>query len=256
MKPIIKRFLTILAILIVPAISTAQVNVQLPDTVAAVGDTLMIPLTVTSPLGEAVISSQFEVSFDTSLIKGLNVFIEGVTLPGSAGWNLEFNLSSGGISAGMAGADTLIGTGVLSYILLVVNEMAAPDQIIELIIDTLIFNQGSPVAVIQNGSISVISVGVDEGNESGKLVRSFSLSQNFPNPFNPTTIIRYALPKSADVLLTIFSLRGEEVYQFANTQTAGYHEIKWDGSQAVSGIYFYRLQAGDFVQTRKMVLLK
>ena len=86
---------------------------------------------------------------------------------------------------------------------------------------------------------------------------AFQLSQNFPNPFNPTTTIRYALPKAGNVLLTIYNLRGEEVLKLINgEQPAGYHEISWDGSRLSSGIYFYSLRAGDFVQTKKMVLLK
>ncbi|TFB13645.1 T9SS type A sorting domain-containing protein [Candidatus Marinimicrobia bacterium MT.SAG.4] len=103
-------------------------------------------------------------------------------------------------------------------------------------------------------SASFIITGVD-GDNIG-IPESFSLSQNFPNPFNPTTTIQYALPISGGVLLTIFNIRGEEVFQFTDSQNAGYHEIIWDGGRVGSGIYFYRLQASKFVQTRKMVLLK
>ena len=257
MMPVSKRFLSILALLIVPVISSPQVNVQLPDTVAAVGDTILIPLSITTPLGGSVISSQFEVSYDTSLIKGLEVIIDGVTLPDSAGWNLEFKISAGRISAGIAGADSLIGIGVLSYLKFVVDESAVPNQSSEIKIDTLLFNQGSPVAVIQNGSVSVIAVGIDERNGVHGLVRSFSLSQNFPNPFNPTTTIEYSLPKSGEVTMTVYNLRGEEVTRLiGETQQAGYHEVTWNASKASSGIYFYRFQAGKFIEVRKMILLK
>ena len=255
--PVSKRLLSILALLIVPVISIAQVNVQLPDTVAAAGDTLLIPLSITTPLGGAVISSQFEVSYDTSLIKGLEVIIDGVTLPDSAGWKLEFNISAGRISVGMAGADSLIGIGVLSYLKFVVAESAVPNQSSELKIDTLLFNQGSPVAVIQNGSVSVIAVDIDERDGTNGLVRSFSLSQNFPNPLNPETVIRYSIPKAEEVSLVVYNLIGEEVtHLIGETQQAGYYNVTWDASNVASGIYFYRLQAGDFVQTRKMILLK
>jgi len=92
---------------------------------------------------------------------------------------------------------------------------------------------------------------------AGELPSSFSLSQNYPNPFNPTTTIEYALPRSGDVVLAIYNLRGEEVSRFADgEQPAGYHSVIWNAANVASGIYFYRLQAGDFVQTRKMVLLK
>ena len=89
------------------------------------------------------------------------------------------------------------------------------------------------------------------------LPAEFALSQNYPNPFNPSTVIRYALPKASDISLVIYNLRGQEVRRWdIQGQTVGYHQVNWDASSVASGIYFYRLQAGDFVQTRKMVLLK
>jgi len=86
---------------------------------------------------------------------------------------------------------------------------------------------------------------------------SYGLSQNYPNPFNPQTAIRYALAKDAQVTLVVYNIAGQKIKTLLNEeQQAGYHECVWDGKDVASGIYFYRLQAGDFVQTRKMVLLK
>ena len=85
----------------------------------------------------------------------------------------------------------------------------------------------------------------------------FLLSQNYPNPFNPTTTLLYELPEAEDVSLTIFDIRGEEVVRLVNGhKQTGMYSVTWDASNVSSGIYFYRLQAGDFIQTRKMVLLK
>ena len=93
--------------------------------------------------------------------------------------------------------------------------------------------------------------------ERAGLPAEFALSQNYPNPFNPTTTINYALPLSSEVLLVIYNLRGEEVDRLFNgQQAAGYHTVAWDASHVASGIYFYRLQAGDYIETRKLVLLK
>ena len=102
-------------------------------------------------------------------------------------------------------------------------------------------------------------VGV-EGEITG-LPAEFALSQNYPNPFNPVTVIRYELPVRADVKLTIYNLRGEEVaLLFNGTMPAGNHRVSWDASSVASGVYLYRLQAGPpaggFVETRKMLLLK
>jgi hypothetical protein len=93
--------------------------------------------------------------------------------------------------------------------------------------------------------------------ESDDLPVEFSLGQNYPNPFNPSTRIEYALPKSAQVRITIFDALGRPVAELVNQQrSAGYHTAVWDGAGFVSGIYFYRIDAGDFVESRQMTLLK
>jgi len=85
----------------------------------------------------------------------------------------------------------------------------------------------------------------------------FSLSQNYPNPFNPTTIIEFALPKSAFTRLTIYDLLGREVRTLiSRTMEAGYYEADFDASALPSGVYFYRIQAGSFSETRKLLLVK
>ena len=91
---------------------------------------------------------------------------------------------------------------------------------------------------------------------------TFTLHQNFPNPFNPITTLSYDLPKDNDVRLAIFDMLGNEVAILVNTrQQAGFKSIQWDatdsyGKQVSAGVYLYQIQAGEFVQTKKMVLLK
>jgi hypothetical protein len=90
----------------------------------------------------------------------------------------------------------------------------------------------------------------------------FTLEQNYPNPFNPTTIIKYSLPKEVDVTLKLFNMRGQEVITLVSKkQLAGNYAVEWNGRDnngiAVStGIYFYRIQAGKFTKTNKMLLVK
>ncbi len=85
----------------------------------------------------------------------------------------------------------------------------------------------------------------------------YSLSQNYPNPFNPTTRIRFALPNSAFTTLTIYDLLGREIQTLINGRLeSGYYEVNFDASKLGNGAYFYRVQAGKFVQTKKLLLLK
>jgi photosystem II stability/assembly factor-like uncharacterized protein len=86
---------------------------------------------------------------------------------------------------------------------------------------------------------------------------SYSLAQNYPNPFNPSTTIRYELPKTSYVTLKVYNTLGQEVAELVNgVQELGYKSVGWNAGAVASGVYFYRLQAGDFVQTRKLLVLR
>lgn len=98
--------------------------------------------------------------------------------------------------------------------------------------------------------------------KSSSLTRKFRLYENYPNPFNPSTTIEYALPGAAQVVLKIYNLLGQEVKTLVNGyQNAGLQSVQWDGRDnsgkpAGSGVYIYQVEAGNFVQSKKMVLLK
>lgn len=97
---------------------------------------------------------------------------------------------------------------------------------------------------------------VDVDNEEG-IQYSFELSQNYPNPFNPSTTINYSIPVSGMVTLKIYNVLGQEVKTLVNKeQFAGMHTISFDASNLASGVYIYRLSSGNFVNTKKMMLLK
>ena len=86
---------------------------------------------------------------------------------------------------------------------------------------------------------------------------SVLLSQNYPNPFNPVTTIRYALPQRSHVTLTVFNTLGQQVATLVDgTEEAGYHTVRFDGSTLASGVYFYQLRAGEYVECRRLMLLK
>ncbi|MCJ7497238.1 MAG: T9SS type A sorting domain-containing protein, partial [candidate division Zixibacteria bacterium] len=99
--------------------------------------------------------------------------------------------------------------------------------------------------------------------EHGSIIPDkFELKQNYPNPFNPVCNIEYALPKGSHVTLSIYNILGQKVRVLVDEyQSAGYKSVRWDGRdnlgrEVTSGIYFYRIEAGDFVQAKRMVLIK
>jgi hypothetical protein len=99
------------------------------------------------------------------------------------------------------------------------------------------------------------SVGIQ--NISGEVPADYTLSQNYPNPFNPSTKIRFSIPKSNFVKLNIYNALGQKVSQMLNRALdAGTYEVNWHAHDFPSGIYFYTIEADDFTQTRKMVLVK
>jgi len=85
----------------------------------------------------------------------------------------------------------------------------------------------------------------------------YRLSQNYPNPFNPSTKIKYSIPQSSTVLIKVFDILGNEIKTLVNEEKqAATYEITWSAENLPSGVYFYQLKAGDFIQTRKMILMK
>jgi hypothetical protein len=97
----------------------------------------------------------------------------------------------------------------------------------------------------------------DVQGEVSELPKEYKLEQNYPNPFNPITTISFSIPQSQDVELKVFDLLGNEVATLINEyKQAGEHKVEFDGGKLTSGIYFYRLKAGGFIQTKKLILLK
>ncbi len=90
-----------------------------------------------------------------------------------------------------------------------------------------------------------------------ELPSAFSLSQNYPNPFNPSTQIQFSIPSRSDVIVEVFNTLGQKVATLIDDNlSAGTHIVEWDASEVSTGVYFYKLTAGDFVQSKKMILLK
>ncbi|MBO6620975.1 MAG: T9SS type A sorting domain-containing protein [Balneola sp.] len=104
----------------------------------------------------------------------------------------------------------------------------------------------------------ILVVSMSTSNEGDEQIPSqFSLSQNYPNPFNPSSTIRFGIPEAAVVKLEVYNLLGQRVKSLVNTRkSAGFHMVTFDASNLSSGMYIYRIQAGDFVQIKRMTLIK
>jgi hypothetical protein len=101
------------------------------------------------------------------------------------------------------------------------------------------------------------SVGIEDDFRGSLHNNYFLLNQNYPNPFNPVTMINYQLPMTNEVNLSIYNLRGQRVATLVNERKrAGHHKVEWDASGYSSGIYYYQLNAGEFQNVKKMILIK
>lgn len=109
----------------------------------------------------------------------------------------------------------------------------------------------------QTGLVLSLSTTTDVKEGSSSLPAEYSLSQNYPNPFNPTTTISYSVAKEGFVSLTVYNMLGSKVATLVSgNKPAGQYTVSFDGSSLASGIYIYRLEAGSFISTRKLVLMK
>ena len=119
---------------------------------------------------------------------------------------------------------------------------------------TFFGNYGGGLAVYKEGGV----VSVEENPTLREIVpNKYLLSQNYPNPFNPSTTIKYSVPKLSFVTIKIYDVLGSEIATLVNEEKPiGTYALNWNAANLSSGVYFYLLQAGDFVQTKKMILLK
>ncbi|MCK6619852.1 MAG: carboxypeptidase regulatory-like domain-containing protein [Calditrichaceae bacterium] len=178
---------------------------------------------------------------------------------------LLMNLVSGRIGQySVVSADGRTAGEVLTYVSqLLTDGSHANDLTAELLAGqvnlrrTIAAGKVPPSNILYKGGDGPIDWGFGES-----LPEEFVLEQNYPNPFNPSTTIRFALPEASQVSLKIYNARGQLVRTLVSgNYESGVHEIRWDarndlGETVSSGMYFYRMQAGNFVESRKMVLLR
>jgi outer membrane protein assembly factor BamB len=126
--------------------------------------------------------------------------------------------------------------------------------------DSSLFVGGDPYDSLTKSNILIMKLdqksSTDVGNDN-MLSTSYELKQNYPNPFNPSTIIKYSIPQPSKVVIKVFDIIGNEVVTLINEEKpVGNYRVEFNATGLPSGIYFYKLQAGNFVQTKKLVYLK
>ena len=134
----------------------------------------------------------------------------------------------------------------------------ASDKIEYLPVRRKLVNVDFANSIINNVDFTLTPQSVTSTEETpATVVTKYTLMQNYPNPFNPVTNISFALPEKANVKLTVYNILGKEIATLINGNlSAGEHTVSFDASNLSSGVYFYRIQAGNFTSTRKMTYLR
>ena len=210
------------------------------------GDEFVVPIQVEDIF--EVYSAELTLSYDNSLLSLVSV------APGEllSGYYFEKNLIPGEIRLATAGTQPIQGSGELVNLTFKVLPQAQEGITTELQVSHFCLNEAS------SGGLA-FSVSIGAGAATHPM--DFSLSQNYPNPFNPETEIGFTVPVACQVQLKIYNVAGQLVKIYQGDYGAGVHSISWDGTNLKgedvgSGIYFYRMEADNFVQQKKMVLMR
>lgn len=230
----------------------AQVVISLPVDSVIIGEDFMIPISLEGlqNSGDEICGYTLAIKYDSSVIEISDFKPEGTV---SSGFSIEHDSLYTDSLYTISGA----GTNCINSDGILINLKASSISVNKtaLIFFEFEINEGNPEVTVLNGEISIRTLVSSEIDF--KSPNTFSLHQNYPNPFNPSTNIEFSLPQTSNVELRVFDLTGREVVSLVSgVKTAGNHTVSFDASQLSSGVYIYRLKAGEFVQTRKMLLIK
>ena len=208
-----------------------------------------IPIILNS--SDNFLSFEFEVSYDAEQL--IYNDIEWSQL--STSFMLEQKFESGSIRLVGSSTTPVDVLGILAIIKMQVSQSVDEDYI-DLVIEKMRINESEPAFdVIVSVAQEVLS------NDIVSVPSQYELYQNFPNPFNPTTEIRYALAELSDVVVSVYDLKGRLMKKLiSQKQPAGLNKILWDGTDNVgkkvsAGMYLYTIEAGTFRKTKKMIML-
>ncbi|MCF7805303.1 MAG: FG-GAP-like repeat-containing protein [Candidatus Marinimicrobia bacterium] len=227
-----------------------QGTVSLQDQGIVRGTPIEVPIYLQN--GINIFSFETEMEYDPAFLE-----LNGFELSNqTAGFSYEFNNTNGILKIAGAGKEPTGTTGSIGAMQFVVSPNPPSTQT-EIVLNWVRINENPIKMDISHATLDVIT-----GILDNSLPTEFVLFQNHPNPFNPSTTFRYGLPEEASVRLLVYDLMGRKVRTLvAKEQDAGWYEIEWNGTndlgnEVSSGVYFYFLESGDFVDNKKMVYMK
>ena len=222
-------------------------KIRLQDVYGEAGDKISLPVHLDN--GSDIIAISFTLTYDSRVLKAVGASLTPLTKD----FHLAHGIDEGRIKIALAGSLPIDGSGSVVNLEFEVLDGETPNpgsfmQIIEILINDSRLSTSTPTSEFKKGIL---------------LPKEHALQQNFPNPFNTETMIQYQLPKSCKVVLKIYNTIGQEVRTLVNNEEkeAGYHKVVWNGKdnggiQLPSGVYVYRIEAGEFVDIKKLIFVK
>ncbi|MDD5231624.1 MAG: cohesin domain-containing protein [Candidatus Marinimicrobia bacterium] len=228
-----------------PLAESASGNISMENKVVKPGDLIEVPLVLSN--GNNILSFEGSITYNPQYLTfdSLN-WSELVD-----GFSIEINANPGEIKFAGAGSVSDGGEGIFSTI-----KFKASENFVETVValKKLRWNENDMLIDVDS---TILSKFVDINEDQHNVPKEYALDQNYPNPFNPTTTISYQLPKSSFVKLYVYDVNGRLVETLVNEQkNAGYYSIIWNAKNVSSGVYLYRIDAGDFSSIKKCIFIK
>ena len=181
----------------------------------------------------------------------------------TANWDFSYQINDTGIIvAGLHSIDTIaIGTGPIFQINYMVDSNAPAGNVSLILANVNLTDMFGNYNLQYTGTNGVFVISLLSTGSESIIPEKFSMSANYPNPFNPVTHVDFTIPEATDVSFAIYSLLGQQVTSQTNTYQPGTYKLTWNGrdqlgNELSSGVYLLKMESGSFLQTRKLVLMK